>query len=1019
MKKSLSLILAIAMVFSMFASVAFAAEATTTDTPKTTEEKYDALKALGIFEGDETGANLEGDMTRAQLAKIVAKLLKVEENKAANTYTDVPADHWAAGFIGAATEAKAFDGVAPGKFDPEGKVSYQQLATVLVRLTGLAQSTDEVTGKVDDWAKGYVAVAVKELGLTQADYTVNATRGVFVELTFAALPKVVIPGKVSVVEAKGTGVQSVEVKFNKAVDTAAAKLELKKGAVVIPTTTKFTDSKDSAVLTITDLKLNEGTYTVTLSGLAADVVDKTTATFTAENEKVEKIDFVSTSDTVAQSDTVKIKLAATNQYGEKASANAGSYTAYSTTPGGARITKNDSGDLYIIVDTDDKTLTANLSSFSVNIYNNDSRVSASKTFKVGLPPMVSKVEFGKITYKNNKDALTSAGDKAVLELVQIDQYGQEIDLQTGNAFPVNLQVTPNFNNQFTPSLADDDNDNAQEVVITMNSKATVTGEQTVTAFGGGSTATAKIAVKAVAVPAKVEFGELTGSYADGDTDKYVTLNLYDAEGNLLSADDIVDNVDRLTISASGNIAFGPTDDVPAATFATKMVNNVPTTTPIIAVGPNKGKIHLKSLTGKGTANIFVYTNIIESGVTSNANLNLPITEARYPVTMTVATDPATKAIVDAETKVKLLVKDQYNETLKKLPYGVVTENNGSRTVTYDVYVKSSKTGTNTEVAFNLADGYYDINAISDKEYKFNAKAVDTSKTVTFALRKLEASVLDGAVVKGNVIDENVKTITKEVTVLNPANSNVKLTYSVGTVGDLFNAIDNKVLSTNDDDPVTSKHAKNISITAKDSSGTNVAVPNTVISVTSDNENVALGGVDAKKAYVIGNKVGTANVSVSYRTANNNIENKVVAVTVKNDPISVASIKADKTTHIVKPFSSTLAYRLFNTLEVKDQYGSTYKSETTTETVSDVKKIKELKDVVYDYNKLLGIQYLISEVKGGGTVELETDGRTVKVNGQVNSFVIQAVSPNGKIATTQVVVSSSGTDVTLQVGEEVK
>jgi hypothetical protein len=1025
MKKSLSVILSTAMALSMFSSVAFGKTSADFDDLKdldaATKAKFDAMIEAGIFEGVAEGTfGLDDNMTRAQFAKVAALIfqLEVDEDLTESSFEDVDgedeANGWALPYIEAVKAAGITDGYGEGIFNPAGEVTKEQLAAFLIRGLGAedeAQATPGVSDDtVSDWAKSYVAYAI-EKGVLESDGnfdgTAPATRQLLVIAAHGAQEAYVPPvgDKVSVTKAEATGVKTVTVTFNKAVDTTAAKLELKKGTTVIVTEAPvFAENKKSATLTLKDLKLTNGTYAVTLSGLAEGTIAEATASFEAKNEEVTKIDFVNATDTVAQADTVKIKLQATNQYGEKASANAGSYTAYSTTPGDARVTKSDSGDLYIIVDTKDNTLTANLSSFSVNIYNNESRVSASKTFKIGLPPMVTKVELTDVKYGNGKDGLTNAGDQAIITMVQIDQYGQEISQQTGNAFPVNVQVTPNFNNQYTAVAQDKNNDNIDEIVVTLNSKATVSGEQTVTVFGGGSTATAKISVKAVAVPAKVEFGELTGTYADGDTNKYVTLNLYDAEGNLLSPQDVVDNVDRLTISGSGNIAFAPTLDVPAAMFASKSNG---TLTPIIAVGENKGKIHIASLTGKGTANIFAYTTILENGATSNTNLNLPIVEARYPVTMTVATDPATKAVETATTKVKLNLIDQYGDKLETMPNGYVTENYGSRSVTYDVYV-STDAGSDVDIAFNLANGDHTIGAVNDNEFTFTFNAntgggsVVGSKKVTFALRKLAATVAGGVVTKGAVIDENVKSITKEVTVIDPNATGVKLTYAAGTVTDLFNAEENTVLSGVYDAPTTSKHAKKIAITAKDSSGATVAVPKSVISVTSDNENVAKVGVTGDEAYVIGNKVGTAKISVSYKTAKGEIENKTVDVTVKNDPISVASIAADKKTHKVVGFSggTTYAYKLMNKVTVKDQYGSEYKSETITGVATDI---------VNDYNKLLGIQYLISEVKGG-TVDLNTDGRTVTMSAGVTSFVIQAVSPSGKIATTQVVIDAAGTNV---------
>ena len=80
MKKSLSLLVAIAMVFSMFASVAFAADATTTEL--TTQEKFDALKAAGVFTGYPDGtAGLTNEMTRAEFAKVLAKVTMLERQR--------------------------------------------------------------------------------------------------------------------------------------------------------------------------------------------------------------------------------------------------------------------------------------------------------------------------------------------------------------------------------------------------------------------------------------------------------------------------------------------------------------------------------------------------------------------------------------------------------------------------------------------------------------------------------------------------------------------------------------------------------------------------------------------------------------------------------------------------------------------------------------------------------------------------------------------------------------------------
>ena len=86
MKKSLSLLVAAAMTLTT-ASVAFAARGMLSNsaTPElTAQQKFDALKELGIFSGYPDGsAGLDKQMTRAEFAKVLTKLTQLEENAAA------------------------------------------------------------------------------------------------------------------------------------------------------------------------------------------------------------------------------------------------------------------------------------------------------------------------------------------------------------------------------------------------------------------------------------------------------------------------------------------------------------------------------------------------------------------------------------------------------------------------------------------------------------------------------------------------------------------------------------------------------------------------------------------------------------------------------------------------------------------------------------------------------------------------------------------------------------------------
>ncbi|MBD0384933.1 S-layer homology domain-containing protein, partial [Paenibacillus sp. WST5] len=131
---------------------------------------------------------------------------------------------------------------------------------------------------------------------------------------------------------------------------AKATLALKKGSVNVATTVKFADDKKSAVLTLTDVKISEGEYTVTLSGLDTAAVDKATVTFTGEAEAVKKIDFVSASDTIAQTTKAQVKLAAKNQYDELVDMSASNFTAV-VSGFDSSLVKDNEGNLVVKINT--------------------------------------------------------------------------------------------------------------------------------------------------------------------------------------------------------------------------------------------------------------------------------------------------------------------------------------------------------------------------------------------------------------------------------------------------------------------------------------------------------------------------------------------------------------------------------------------------------------------------------------------------------------------------------------------
>jgi hypothetical protein len=664
MKKTLSVVLTSAMALSMFSSVAFgktSADFTDLkDLDAATKAKFDAMISAEIFDGvSDTTFGLKEEMNRAQFAKVAALIMGLEVNKDLKTssFTDVsvtdPANGYALPYIEALKTANVTDGYAEGQYNPAGKVTKEQLATFLVRVLGKDAEAKALTGTdktVTGWAQGYVAeaLALKVLA-NNADGTfggmTNATRDLLVIGAYEAKQQYVPAGQVSLTEAKATGVQQVTVTFNKPVDTAKATVALTKGTANVSTTAKFADDKKSVVLTLTDVKVTEGNYTATLSGLDAASVAKATATFTAENEKVSKLSFVNAGDYLAKSTKAVVKIKAENQYGETATISGGSYTAYVSGQTKTLTRNEDTGLLEMTLDTHAEQ--SEVSVIPVNVFLTNSSVSVQKTFKVGTEPFVTKVELGALKYPAGKTVLSSQGDYAEASITRYDQYGNVIPEGA-----ISVDHTK-FTSVITPysfdalKIAATDYDT---VKISLEDSVDKAADYTATIYVGSASATLTVKVDSAKVATKVEFGTYAGVLAHGDKDKYIPIVAYDANGTQLTAQQIADQATakRFSLSISG------------ATAATGNNGN----DAIVKTGEHKGQIKISSVDASANSVVFMNLGIYTSNVQANVQKSFTIQEARKPETIVLDGDkPAQKAIVGGETTVKWFVKDQYGEKL--------------------------------------------------------------------------------------------------------------------------------------------------------------------------------------------------------------------------------------------------------------------------------------------------------------------------------------------------------------------
>ncbi len=100
-------------------------------------QAIEALAARGIINGkSEDRFDPDAGMTRAEFAAIVVRGLGLQQ-KNVSAFSDVAANAWYAGFIGAAYTYGIVNGVGGGKFNPSGSITRQEAAVMVARAAKL------------------------------------------------------------------------------------------------------------------------------------------------------------------------------------------------------------------------------------------------------------------------------------------------------------------------------------------------------------------------------------------------------------------------------------------------------------------------------------------------------------------------------------------------------------------------------------------------------------------------------------------------------------------------------------------------------------------------------------------------------------------------------------------------------------------------------------------------------------------------------------------------------------------
>ena len=198
MKKHLALVLALVMVLTSFSFVSAAPDfSDMNDQPSA--EAVARLELLNVLKGYPDGTfRPEGEITRAEFAAVAVRISGLEgaaqsAQGTISAFSDVPAWHWASGYVGIAASTGIVNGIGNGLFAPEAPVKYEEAVTMLVRALGYEPEAQSKGG----YPYGYLIVAedIDLLDGLRGSLGVNATRGLVAMLTDNALE---IPMMVSV-----------------------------------------------------------------------------------------------------------------------------------------------------------------------------------------------------------------------------------------------------------------------------------------------------------------------------------------------------------------------------------------------------------------------------------------------------------------------------------------------------------------------------------------------------------------------------------------------------------------------------------------------------------------------------------------------------------------------------------------------------------------------------------------------------------------------------------------------------
>ena len=108
------------------------------------------LAADGVINGKSQNVFAPGDnVTRAEFAKIIVGAFDLVDNSAAASFADTPKSHWSYRYVASAVAEKIVTGVSANSFNPDGKITRQDMATICYRALQSIGIETSTAGKVE------------------------------------------------------------------------------------------------------------------------------------------------------------------------------------------------------------------------------------------------------------------------------------------------------------------------------------------------------------------------------------------------------------------------------------------------------------------------------------------------------------------------------------------------------------------------------------------------------------------------------------------------------------------------------------------------------------------------------------------------------------------------------------------------------------------------------------------------------------------------------------------------------